>query len=83
MTAIQKKLKLFFLKIDKMLSVQSTLKLTSNKPGADFNDFERDAGVALTQIAPNGLEGARVALNLVFSPERAKAILDVIVEDID
>ncbi len=68
--------------IDNILAILATLNLDPKRTGAEFTDFERGVGVALTQISPNGMEGALIALSAVFSPERAQAILDAIVEDV-
>ena len=45
------------------------------RPGADFDARELGAGIAMTQIANNGEAGLLAALLIVFSEERARAIL--------
>lgn len=66
--------------IDNILAIQATLNLDPERTGAEFTDFERGVGVALTQIAPNGMEGMMLVLGFVFSRERAHAILNAIID---
>lgn len=75
MRLIQKK------QIDSILAIQANLNLDPDRTGAEFTDFERGVGIALTQIAPNGMEGMMKVLGFVFSQERAQAILNAIIED--
>ena len=66
--------------IDNILAIQATLSLDPERTGAEFTDFERGVGVALTQIAPNGMEGMVHVLGFVFSRERSHAILNAIID---
>ena len=45
------------------------------RPGAAFTALELGAGIAITQKATNGEMGMMEALLVVFSEERARAIL--------
>jgi hypothetical protein len=68
--------------IDIILANQTPLNLDFKRTGAEFTDFEREIGIALTKIAPNCMESMMNVLGFVFSQERAQAILNAIIEDV-
>ena len=54
--------------------------LDPTRPGDDFSEQEKGLAIAITQIVPNNETCCLKALALVFSSERAKKILESIVE---
>jgi hypothetical protein len=53
--------------------------LDPRRPGAEFQPLERGIATVITQIAPCSEDGYMTALCVVFSPERARALLDAII----
>jgi hypothetical protein len=47
--------------------------------GTDYSDIEKGIGIAITQITSNSEAAYLEGLNLIFSPDRARAILDEII----
>lgn len=60
-------------------SVKDKLK-DPTRPGVEFEDLELTIAAAILQVVPNSQNGYMTGLCLVFSYERAKAILDKIIE---
>lgn len=53
------------------------------RPGNDFKNIEKGMAIAISQVAPSSQNGCLTAFRLVFSAERADALLESIISGDD